>query len=77
MVKTTEHPDVNYMASLMQGRNVVGEIGRSYLYPPDDKPNTMTLEEWTEAPAARNKAVLRNIKPTGDDDLDRLSWERR
>ena len=76
MVNISNHSDVHYMETLMTGRNVVGEIGKAYIYPADNNPSKITVEEWARTPGSRNKKVLSNIKATGDDDLDQLSWEK-
>ena len=76
MVNVSGHRDTDYIRTLMEGRNVIGEIGRAYIYPPDDNPNEITVEEWSRSPGKRNSKVLQNIKSTNDADLDKLSWEK-
>ena len=76
MVKETGHQDTNYIRSLCEGRAVVGDIGRSYLFPEDPKPATIDVGSWATNPGARNRKILANIKPTGDDALDAMSWEK-
>ena len=76
MVEASNHQDVQYMQTLMAGRNAVGEIGRSYIFPPDDNPAETSLEQWSANPQQRNLRVLQNVKATGDTQLDRKAWEK-
>ena len=76
MVRATDHADQDYVQSLCEGRNVVGDIGRSYLYPEDHKPATIDVESWAANPGGRNRKILANIQATGDNELDEMSWEK-
>eukprot|EP00974_Lingulodinium_polyedra_P068219 6605403-Lingulodinium_polyedra.AAC.1 len=43
LVRESGHGDVDYMRTLMNGRNVVGDIGRSFVYPAEDNPSQITV----------------------------------
>ena len=55
---------------------MVGDIGRSCVYPAEDTPAQLSVEQWVDKPRVRNETVMANVRATGDDDLDRGSWEK-
>eukprot|EP00969_Alexandrium_andersonii_P134899 5968070-Alexandrium_andersonii.AAC.1 len=60
----------------MKGRNVVGDIGRSFVYPAEDNPALNSLQQWVGRPGSRNRRILGNVGPSGDAAMDRGSWEK-
>ena len=76
LLQRIHYEDVDYVRTLTRGRNVVGQIGRSHVFPEFENPATTSVEDWMRAAPQRNMRMIESVRPSGDDALDRASWEK-
>ena len=77
LVAWSYYKNVRYVDKLVAGRPCLGSIpdGASD-FPPEHKPPSQSMKEWTQHPWKRNLRMIAKTKPSGDERLDWLSWEK-
>ena len=76
LLKDIGHEDVECMPTLERGRNVVGDIEATGIFPPEDKPASTTYQEWIANPRRRNLDMIAATRSSGDGDLDLAAFDK-
>ena len=76
LLKDIGHEDVEYMSTLERGRNVVGDIEATGIFPPEAKPASTTYQEWIANPRRRNLDMIAATRSSGDGDLDLAAFDK-